>query len=291
MRAPCPLGADETDYSRQFDTEGTNWERAQGLRKYAVKVDTHDAVRVVGDDIAVAAHPVSNYHSAQHSNHATEMMSLENSMKMVLAALTLGALLSGCAVTKNWSATGGSRADGVVRLSYEVGEMETAQLNETQAVNLAAQRCKTWGYAGAEAFGGVTRQCNRMGGLSGCAQWMVTKEFQCTGTGTEATATRRTAYPLPPSGRENDATSLPQGRQDNWATTSFTAAASSAGSDQQEAESARIVLTNTGCQTTKAPVRFKQQHDTNFYEARCTDGRLVHALCTFGDCRLRTRED
>src|SRR5574337_1042175 len=69
------------------------------------------------------------------------------------------ALISGCAVTKEWSATGGSRSDGVVRLSYEVAEMEKPQLSEQQAIRLASQRCRTWGYTGAEAFGGATRKC------------------------------------------------------------------------------------------------------------------------------------
>ena len=102
-------------------------------------------------------------------------------MKNLVPALLAAALLSGCVTTKDWSATGGSRADGVVRLSYEMGPLEKPQLNEQQAIGLATQRCKTWGYSGAEAFGGVTRQCNMPGGLSGCGQYMITKEFQCTG--------------------------------------------------------------------------------------------------------------
>jgi len=106
-------------------------------------------------------------------------------MKVLGITLLSIVLLSGCVTVKDWSATGGSRSDGVVRLSYEMGELEKPQLNEQQAVNLATQRCKTWGYTGAEAFGGVTRQCNSPGGaFGGCARWMVTKEFQCTGTGT-----------------------------------------------------------------------------------------------------------
>lgn len=103
---------------------------------------------------------------------------------LLAIASTAILLLSGCTTTKEWAATGGSRSDGVVRLSYELGELETAILNEEQAINLATQRCKTWGYDGAEAFGGITRQCNTMGGFSGCARWLVTKEYQCTGTGT-----------------------------------------------------------------------------------------------------------
>lgn len=212
-------------------------------------------------------------------------------MKKILITLTLGTMLAGCAVTKDWSATGGSRADGVVRLSYEIGELENAQLNEAQAVRLAAQRCMTWGYSGAEAFGGVTRQCNQPGGFSGCAQWRVTKEFQCTGTGTEAPTTARQNAPYPSSARKGSVASSRQDFSDSRATVSANEVSNSTGPEQQEAENARIALTNTGCQTTKPPLKFKQQHNTNYYEARCTDGRLVHALCTFGDCRPRTRDD
>lgn len=110
--------------------------------------------------------------------------------KSILVGLCF-ALLSGCAVTKNWEATGGSRADGVVRLSYEFGEMQKANLSEQQAIGLAAQRCRTWGYTGAEAFGGVTRRCAQPGGLGGCATWQVTKEYQCTGNGSEQLQGRR----------------------------------------------------------------------------------------------------
>lgn len=104
-------------------------------------------------------------------------------MKAVLVCVVAAVSLAGCATVKTWSATGGSRADATVRLSYEYGEFEQPQTSEAEALNLAAARCKTWGYTGAEAFGGVTRQCNMPGGMGGCARFQVTKEFQCTGTG------------------------------------------------------------------------------------------------------------
>ena len=104
-------------------------------------------------------------------------------MKVLVASALAALILTGCVTTKDWSATGGSRSDGVVRLSFEMGDFEKPQLSDQQAIDLATQRCKTWGYTGAEAFGGVTRQCVIPGGLGGCARWMVTKEFQCTGTG------------------------------------------------------------------------------------------------------------
>ncbi len=104
-------------------------------------------------------------------------------MKVLLMTTTAALLLSSCATTKHWSATGGSRADATVRLSYEYGLFENPQVDELEALNLATARCKTWGYTGAEAFGGVTRQCNAPDGRGGCNSWLVTKEFQCTGMG------------------------------------------------------------------------------------------------------------
>jgi hypothetical protein len=104
-------------------------------------------------------------------------------MKYLLLAATAALALSGCATTKNWSATGGSRADATVRLSYTYGPFEQPQANEQQALNLAAARCSAWGYQGAEAFGGAEQRCTMPGGMGGCNQFQVTKEFQCTGTG------------------------------------------------------------------------------------------------------------
>lgn len=90
----------------------------------------------------------------------------------------------------DWSATGGSRSDGVVRLSYQVKELQKAVLNEQQAIDLAIKRCSAWGYRGAEAFGGATRQCVQNGGFGGCAEWRVTKEYQCTEGSKENVATK-----------------------------------------------------------------------------------------------------
>lgn len=103
-------------------------------------------------------------------------------MRVFLIATVAGLALSGCATPVDWVATGGSRSDGVVRLSFTFGEFEIPQVNAQQGVDLATQRCKTWGFSGAEAFGGVTQQCSQWGGLGGCARWTVTKEYQCTGT-------------------------------------------------------------------------------------------------------------
>lgn len=100
----------------------------------------------------------------------------------LLAACAVLLTVAACATAKTYTATGGSRSDGTVRLSYNVGMFETATVDEAQGLNVARQRCATWGYTGAEAFGGVTTQCTQVSS-SGCMATLVTKEYQCTGTG------------------------------------------------------------------------------------------------------------
>ena len=92
-------------------------------------------------------------------------------------------VLAGCATVSQMTATGGSRADGVVRLSYEVGMFNKVNIDEADALRTAQARCKTWGYKDAEAFGGITRQC-QSSGMYGCNRWLVTKEYQCLGGNT-----------------------------------------------------------------------------------------------------------
>jgi hypothetical protein len=105
-------------------------------------------------------------------------------MKKLATLAACAALLTvaACATAKTYTATGGSRSDGTVRLSYEVGMLEVPTVDEAQGLSIARQRCATWGYSGAEAFGGVTSQCTAMSS-SGCMTTLITKEYQCTGTG------------------------------------------------------------------------------------------------------------
>lgn len=103
-------------------------------------------------------------------------------MRSILLFVALGLASAGCAVKVDWAASGGSRADGTIELSYEAGDFQQAVLDESQAHGIAAQRCKAWGYTGTEAFGAVTRKCIAMSGL-GCARWLYTKKYQCLGTG------------------------------------------------------------------------------------------------------------
>ncbi len=88
--------------------------------------------------------------------------------------------LAGCATPKQWSAIGGSRADGTVRLAFEYGAFEKPQFEQGQGVQLATERCRAWGYTGSEAFGGARQQCTTRNQY-GCVAWRVFADFQCTG--------------------------------------------------------------------------------------------------------------
>lgn len=90
-------------------------------------------------------------------------------------------VLAGCSTVSQWTATGGSRADGVVRLSYDLGPFQKSGVNEAQAIELATQRCRAWGFTGAEAFGGEVRQCTHPGQFGSCDAYHVMKDYQCTG--------------------------------------------------------------------------------------------------------------
>ncbi|WP_407919345.1 YecR family lipoprotein [Croceicoccus estronivorus] len=78
------------------------------------------------------------------------------------------------------SATGGSKADGVVEMSYEYGEFEEPVVNPQQGVEAATKRCKAWGYKTAEAFDGGINTCVIPGGLGGCSTMRTTVSYQCT---------------------------------------------------------------------------------------------------------------
>jgi YecR-like lipoprotein len=102
-------------------------------------------------------------------------------MKLLIQSLFMFLViggLAGCASTKHWSAAGGNREEGVVRVSYEYPEFQQPQMSESQAQKLALSRCNSWGYRKAEPIAGQIRQCANMDD-GNCDLWSVTREFQC----------------------------------------------------------------------------------------------------------------
>jgi hypothetical protein len=100
-------------------------------------------------------------------------------MKKVVISLLIALGLSACATVKIPQATGGSKADGIVELSYQYGGFEKPQVQWDKALITAQQRCKAWNYQSAEAFGGTTSQC-QANNQYGCVSFFVTAKYQCT---------------------------------------------------------------------------------------------------------------
>ncbi|WP_421487140.1 YecR family lipoprotein [Pseudocitrobacter faecalis] len=105
-------------------------------------------------------------------------------MKRMSFCLLCVFILSGCTVHKQLIPMGGSKADGTIRMGYHVGDtygmFEKASVDMMQAQSLAIQKCKVWGYEGAEAFGGQSSQCTDPS-PAGCRQADIYVEYQCTG--------------------------------------------------------------------------------------------------------------
>lgn len=99
----------------------------------------------------------------------------------VLLGVTLLALLSGCATVEEPQATGGSRSDGVIDLSFEYGMFQKPVVKWDDALQRAQQRCEAWGYSDAERFGGVRTQCESENAYGDCLRTLVIIPYQCTG--------------------------------------------------------------------------------------------------------------
>lgn len=99
-------------------------------------------------------------------------------MKFLLTILFI-IFLSGCVSTPmQWHASGGSKADGIVELSYTYNYMQKPVTSETQGVARAGQMCMSWGYLEVEALDFLERSC-QMGDYLGCDVWVVTRKYQC----------------------------------------------------------------------------------------------------------------
>ena len=73
----------------------------------------------------------------------------------------------------------GSRADGTLTMVYEYGRFEIPEVQWETAKETAIERCKSWGYSGAEFFDIETRECIWPDQL-GCKRYRVTYKVQCT---------------------------------------------------------------------------------------------------------------
>ncbi|EPR6357278.1 YecR family lipoprotein, partial [Proteus mirabilis] len=107
-----------------------------------------------------------------------------DNMAKSLFIICFSIILSGCSVKKEIVPIGGSKADGTVRMGYTYGDkfgaFEVPVVDIERANELATKKCKTWGYEGAEAFGGKTENCGMSNGFA-CTRMNVAIEYQCIG--------------------------------------------------------------------------------------------------------------
>jgi len=90
--------------------------------------------------------------------------------------------LTSCETQKIPEATGGSRADGTIKLSYDVNRFEKPIVQWDTAQQKAEDKCRNWGYQNAEKFGGAETHCVMPNGYGGCETTQVIMSYQCTGS-------------------------------------------------------------------------------------------------------------
>jgi hypothetical protein len=95
---------------------------------------------------------------------------------LIPTLLVLG--LSACVSTRQWTASGGNKEAGLVRVSYQYTEFHQPDVSDVQAMVLAENRCEAWGYPRAEPVAGLVRECSNAE-AGHCDLWTVTREFQC----------------------------------------------------------------------------------------------------------------
>ena len=124
------------------------------------------------------------------ANQLPEALKLNFAHTLFACSLASLICFAGCSVEKEWTATGGSRADGTVDLSFEYGSLQRPQVDQAQGVELAASTCAGWGYTGSQPFGGALSQCEAANEY-GCLRYLVTRKYQCLGAPGASTTPQR----------------------------------------------------------------------------------------------------
>ena len=102
-------------------------------------------------------------------------------MRKLTLILMISLSVTGCAVRKDFYASGGSRSDGSIDMAYNFRQFEQPVVNYDQAKNIARDKCKVWGYQDAEMFGGATQNCQQFNGYGNCVAGQMVVKYQCIG--------------------------------------------------------------------------------------------------------------
>ena len=110
------------------------------------------------------------------------LLDMGTTMKRIAIIAFMLAALAACAETvKVPQATGGSRADASVVLSYQVGVFENVRPDWAAAQTTAARRCEAWGYTQADPFEGTQIRCEQTDIYGTCLLQTVSRTYQCLG--------------------------------------------------------------------------------------------------------------
>ncbi|MBC7101974.1 MAG: hypothetical protein H5U13_01930 [Parvibaculum sp.] len=102
------------------------------------------------------------------------------SLKSFVALALFSVAVFGCSSSvKTPIPTGGSKSEGIIRMSYEDGMLERASADWSAADKVATERCVGWGYSGAQRFELEKSTC-QISDSGICLSAIRTVEYQCT---------------------------------------------------------------------------------------------------------------
>jgi hypothetical protein len=107
-----------------------------------------------------------------------------------LAILPVFLAMAACASAPQWNPSNSSRDLAVARVAYEYASTHEPALSDLKALELAQNRCNTWGYTKAEMIPGELRDCS-VKEEGSCELWKITREYQCSGDSAYARSASR----------------------------------------------------------------------------------------------------
>ena len=105
---------------------------------------------------------------------------MKSIIQLSFIGLTIALVLTSCTSIKYLQIADGSKSDGTLTLVYEYGAFEKPVVQWDQAKQNATDKCKSWGYKGAEFFDVGVTNCIGYNGYGNCISWRVIYKCQCT---------------------------------------------------------------------------------------------------------------
>jgi hypothetical protein len=102
-----------------------------------------------------------------------------NQAKLIFIAALSVPILSCTPVLKTATPVGGSKADGIIHMSYVDGAFENVTVDWETTHEMAKDRCVGWGYKEAKIFGQIISVC-QISDSGICYSSIKTVTYQCT---------------------------------------------------------------------------------------------------------------